>query len=128
MYIQAFTAAAPVSARETPATPAPSDTLVKSGFDGSSGVSYLSPDGLLLAVTDKDGIDIFDVSTPGAPAARSRVALAGVVNVAFSPLGNLLVSWHRKRADERACTARRFSPSRTCRTSHSRPTPPPLRS
>ena len=101
ILLQQFDAGAPVSGpRAVPVTAPPVDTVVKSGFDASSAVSPLSADGTLLAVTDKDGVDIFDVSAPGSPKLRSRVEQAGVVCAAFSPLGSMLLTWHRKKAEE----------------------------
>lgn len=100
VVLHRFEAGAPVSGpRAVSVTPAPVDTVAKMGFDASSSVSPLSLDGALMAVTDKEGIDIFDVSMPGKPTLRARVIQPGVVCAAFSPLGSMLLTWHRKKVE-----------------------------
>jgi hypothetical protein len=105
VHTQYFAAGAPVSgARAVPSAPAPRDVAVKGGFDASSGICPLSPDGRLVAVTSKDCVEVFDVSDPAAaPSLRATIAQAGVVCASFSPLGNLLLTWHRKKAEECEC-------------------------
>ena len=102
VFVQRFEAGAPVAFPGAPVTPAPRDVPVKVAYDASSGVSPISLDGQLIAATDKDGVDIVDVSAPDAPRLRCRVAQAGIVCASFSPLSTLLLTWHRKRVDERA--------------------------
>jgi hypothetical protein len=79
---------------------------IKSGFDASSAVSVISTNGTVLAVSDKDGVDLFSLAPGASPSAapplRARVAQAGVVAASLSPLGTFLVTWHRKRAEEGA--------------------------
>jgi uncharacterized protein with WD repeat len=102
VLLQRFQAAKePVGHRAVPATPPTVEVCVKSGFDASSAVSPVSADGTLLAVTDREGVDIFDVSNPEAPVLRSRVAQAAIGYAVFSPLADMLLTWHRKQAEER---------------------------
>ena len=139
VHTQFFAAGAPVAgggARALPATPPPSDVPVKTGFDASSGICPLSSDGRLVAVTSKDSVEVFDVSDPAAaPSLRATIAQAGVVCASFSPLGDMLLTWHRKKAEEgalRQCVWARATRARPCacappawRSRHTPLTPPP---
>ena len=98
---QLFSAGAPVvGAKSRPETPSPVDTVVKGGYDASSGISPISVDGRLLAAVCKENVEIYDISDCSAPSLRCTVAQGGVVCCSFSPLGDLLLTWHRKKGEE----------------------------
>ncbi len=101
VVLQRFEAAnAPVTGpRAVALIPPPTDAIAKLNFDASSAVSPLSLDGTQLAVTDKEGIDIFDVTVPGKPSLRARIIQPGVVCASFSPLGSMVLTWHRKKVE-----------------------------
>ena len=101
VYTQIFCSGTPVvGSRARPETPTPVDRIVKGGYDASSGICPISQDGKLIAVTSKDIVEIYDISSRGAPVLRCTVAQGGVVCCSFSPLGDLFLTWHRKKGEE----------------------------
>jgi hypothetical protein len=54
-------------------------------------------------VTSKENVEIYDVAdAASAPVLKCTVAQEGVVCASFSPLGDFLLTWHRKKAEEGA--------------------------
>jgi hypothetical protein len=103
VFSQVVVAGAPVCGRALPTTPAPVDVTLKRDFDASSGLCATSPDGRLVAVTSKENVEIYDVAdAASAPVLKCTVAQEGVVCASFSPLGDFLLTWHRKKAEEGA--------------------------
>jgi translation initiation factor 2A len=89
----------------SPASPPDAPFKGGEGFDGSSApsASTRGQDGVtppLLAVADKEGVDVYDAGVAGVPVLLCRLPQPGVATLHFSPLGGLLVTWHRKKADE----------------------------
>ena len=101
-YLQAFLPSpSPTLGRALPDTPPFTDAPVKAGYDASSGVAPLSPDGRLVAIASKDAVEIYSVGDGASPPAlQCTVAQPGVVCASFSPLGDLLLTWHRKKDDK----------------------------
>jgi len=89
-----------------------STLIVKSfegaGIDGSSSYQLSSPDGSLVAVTDKEGVDLYSLlvdessktSSSGVPTLRCRLPIHAVSALAFSPRSSYLVTWNRKKGEE----------------------------
>lgn len=101
LYSQLFIAGEPVvGPKSRPENGTPTDFPVKAGYDASSGISPMSQDGTLIAVTLKESVEVYDISSCSAPRLKSTVPQGGVVCCSFSPLGDLLLTWHRKKGDE----------------------------
>ncbi len=101
LYSQLFVAGEPVvGPKSRPETGAPKDFPVKGGYDASSGISPMSQDGTLVAATLKECVEVYDISSCSTPRLKCTVAQGGVVCCSFSPLGDLLLTWHRKKGEE----------------------------
>ena len=113
-YVQPFKPSpAPTLGRALPDTPATEDAEVRAGYDASSGVSPISADGRFVAVTLKERVEIYALGDgAAAPALQSRVEQPGVVCAHFSPLGTLLLTWHRKREDKEGALGGAFARAR----------------
>jgi len=96
--------------------------LVKSfegtGIDGSSSYQTSSPDGSLVAITDKEGVDLYSLHSdsrdstlsnsggvnnstlPYLPTLRCRIPIHAVSALEFSPRSSYLVTWNRKKGEE----------------------------
>ena len=79
------------------------------GIDGSSSYQLSSPDGSLIAITDKEGVDIYSLQTSStgsisisttSPTFLFRIPIHAVSALAFSPKSSFLVTWNRKKGEE----------------------------
>lgn len=75
------------------------DSVLKSAFDGSSSYNAFSKDGNLLAVTDREGLDMYDL-TVSPPKLQCRITQPSISALTFSPLGSLLLTWHRRKPED----------------------------
>lgn len=78
---------------------ADAEQTFKTNFDAAFSNSIISADGKLVAVTDKEGVDIYDFAA-STPVLVRRLPQANVSTVCFSPRGTFLLTWHRKKEDE----------------------------
>lgn len=88
------------------------------GIDGSSSYQLSSPDGSLVAITDKEGVDLYSLHSddrnstssnsgggtnstlPSLPTLRCRIPIHAVSALEFSPKSSYLVTWNRKKGEE----------------------------